>query len=321
MNKYRHIRILPIPNGDTLPGSLLDDLRVEKTSKSLDLLINYHALRQLTPPQLVEQDDLPHERICGEYYACQLRFRGITNLVQIGLYRDVRSIPPDHAARSLRGFFHWRTSDGKIECILLNASDEPADLQFSACSCIAEECAADISQSVEIVRDWSSSPQLPARLVPNPLTLHRRFGGDPVTFYLEGKKITRRLFIGGLEIQPRTRPQVGAVLNLGEEPSNWASGVLPTSDRWAKKGEGRQGMTVADITAEAGWVIERLYAGQRVLVHCWAGMNRSATIVCAVLILLEGLSAEDALQRVREKHPWARPDSHHWLMLRWLAKK
>jgi len=49
-----------------------------------------------------------------------------------------------------------------------------------------------------------------------------------------------------------------------------------------------------------------------------AGMNRSTTICCAVLILLEGLSAEAALERVREHHPWARPDSHHWLTLRWL---
>jgi hypothetical protein len=62
-----------------------------------------------------------------------------------------------------------------------------------------------------------------------------------------------------------------------------------------------------------------LRAGQRVLAHCVAGLNRSVTIGCAALILLEGLSAEAALERVREHHPWARPDSHHWLMLRWLA--
>jgi protein-tyrosine phosphatase len=78
-------------------------------------------------------------------------------------------------------------------------------------------------------------------------------------------------------------------------------------------------MGAHEIVDEARWVIERLQAGRRVLVHCAAGMNRSATICCAVLILLEGLSAEAALERVREHHPWARPDSHHWLALRWLA--
>ena len=78
-------------------------------------------------------------------------------------------------------------------------------------------------------------------------------------------------------------------------------------------------MRVAEIMAESRWVIERLKAGKRVLVHCAAGMNRSATICCGVLITLEGLTAEDALERVRRHHPWARPDPFHWLNLRWLA--
>ena len=80
-------------------------------------------------------------------------------------------------------------------------------------------------------------------------------------------------------------------------------------------------MNAEVIREEANWVIERLKKNQRVLVHCAAGMNRSSTICCAVLILLEGLTAEDALQRVREHHPWAKPDAHHWLALRWLEKQ
>ena len=118
----------------------------------------------------------------------------------------------------------------------------------------------------------------------------------------------------------RRRPDVQLVLNVGEEPSRWtATTPLNPADRWDNKGEGSDGMDVSEITEEARWVIERLQAGQRVLVHCAAGMNRSAAICCAVLILLEGLSAEAALERVREHHPWARPDSHHWLVVRWLA--
>ena len=80
-------------------------------------------------------------------------------------------------------------------------------------------------------------------------------------------------------------------------------------------------MSLEVICEEAQWVIERLSKKQRVLVHCVAGMNRSSTICCAVLILLEGLTAEQALERVREHHPWARPDSRHWLKLRWLAQQ
>jgi protein-tyrosine phosphatase len=79
-------------------------------------------------------------------------------------------------------------------------------------------------------------------------------------------------------------------------------------------------MSPDEIRFEAEWVIERLKAEKRVLVHCVAGMNRSSTICCAILMMLEELTAEQALARVREHHPWARPDSHHWLALRWLVE-
>jgi protein-tyrosine phosphatase len=114
---------------------------------------------------------------------------------------------------------------------------------------------------------------------------------------------------------------VDAVLNLGEEASLWVKGTqIHQNDRAINRGEGSSGMAVPEICEEAQWVIERLEQNQRVLVHCVAGMNRSVTIGCAVLMLLEGLSAQAALERVRQHHPWARPDSHHWLALRWLEK-
>lgn len=111
------------------------------------------------------------------------------------------------------------------------------------------------------------------------------------------------------------------MFNVGEKPSNWVKdNQIDSQDRWDNKGEGPKGMSVDVIREEANWVIERLRKSQRVLIHCVAGMNRSSTICCATLILLEGLTAEQALERVREHHPWARPDSNHWLKLRWLAK-
>jgi hypothetical protein len=131
----------------------------------------------------------------------------------------------------------------------------------------------------------------------------------------------RRLFIGGLDNQSKHRPDVSVVLNLAEDASLWALDGSPHPlDRWAKKGEGSKGMTVRELAEEADWVITHLKnKRERVLVHCSAGMNRSSSVCCAVLIRLEGLSAEAALERVREHHPWARPDPRHWLALRWLA--
>jgi UDP-N-acetylmuramyl pentapeptide synthase len=125
-----------------------------------------------------------------------------------------------------------------------------------------------------------------------------------------------------VETQTRQRPpEINAVLNLGEEASIWAKSAEPNADdRWVNKGEGKEGMTIPEIRGEANWVIERLKAGKTVLVHCVAGMNRSAAICCATVMLTEGLAAEEALARVREHHPWSRPDPNHWLKLRWLAQ-
>jgi hypothetical protein len=136
---------------------------------------------------------------------------------------------------------------------------------------------------------------------------------------VNGKTRHHKLFVGERGIQPKHRPHVDAVLNLGEEPSRWVKEPkVHPNDRAINRGEGADGMTVIEICEEAQWVIERLEQNQRVLVHCVAGMNRSTTVCCAVLMLLEGLTAEAALERVRQHHPWARPDSHHWLALRWL---
>ena len=141
-----------------------------------------------------------------------------------------------------------------------------------------------------------------------------------VSICLDGRNYHQRLFIGGVDLQEDRRPDVQFVLNLGEDASKWVGdeGLHP-DDRWVNKGEGVHGMSVAEIIEESGWVVERLSAGKRVLVHCLAGMNRSATICCGVLILLEDLTAEAALERVRQQHPWARPDPFHWINLRWLA--
>jgi hypothetical protein len=176
-------------------------------------------------------------------------------------------------------------------------------------------------QKVELTRNWSPAPASPPRRIPDPIWFHQHYGGDPIAVRLDGRFYHRRLFIGGVDIQPAQRPDVYAVLNLGEKPSRWANALLSLpADRWAAKGEGSEGMGAQERAEEAGWVVERLQAGQRVLVHCSAGLNRSSTVCCATLILLEKLTAEAALERVRAHHPWAWPDSHYWLQLRWLAQ-
>jgi hypothetical protein len=270
----------------------------------------------LAPPELISLNDQPHERLHGEYVPRRLCCRRVGWIQSRGVFTHFSDIPFDADARLLEGMLCWRNPlDGDNYCLLFDHADAGSGLLFSARDGISEERSGPV-EPIEIVRDWSSPPLLPARLVPKPQRLHRRYGGDPITIHLNGRAFTRRLFIGSMEHQTDQRPDVDAVLNLSEDANRWP---LTAADRRAEKGEGSLGMDVAEIKAEAQWVIDRLQAGQRVLVHCSAGFNRSTTICCAALRQVERLSAEDALNRVREHHPWARPDSHHWLRLRWLT--
>jgi len=62
---------------------------------------------------------------------------------------------------------------------------------------------------------------------------------------------------------------------------------------------------LATRTATA-WLDE----GERVYVHCRAGMQRSATIAAALVMLRDGLDLPQALERIRACKPSANPLSH-----------
>ncbi len=310
-----HARILEFPYARSLVNAHLDDLYEEAHGKRRELIFDYRELRLLAPPELIAIDDRPHEHLRGEYVPRRLRFHGPRWIKSSGIFAQLKEVPSDSEQRQLEGLLCWRSPDDVEYCLLLDHADASSGFLFSARDCVSEERAGS-AEPVEIVRDWSSPPLLPARLVPKPLRLHQRYGGDPIAIHLNSRVLHRQLFIGGMEYQSDQRPDVHAVLNLSEDENRWP---LTAADRRTQKGEGPQGMDLAEIVDEAQWVIDRLQAGRRVLVHCSAGFNRSVTVCCAVLMQLENLSAEEALMRVREHHPWARPDSHHWLRLRWMA--
>jgi hypothetical protein len=310
-----HPRIIQYPFAAGLQGARLESYREEMRGKRLEIVIDYQAFERHSS-ELSRPDGKIIERVTGQFVPSRVRFSGVLELKN-GEY--FKNIPED--ARTLGDLFSWRQTDrDDVFHMLIPKSAEAPDLTFFAHRANHERLPA-APTPVSLERDWCPPPSMPAGLVPMPRAVHARFGGDPVTVWIGSRPSRRALFIGGTDIQPATRPSVDFVLNLGEEPSKWAvNGATHPGDRWDNKGEGSAGMSVEIIRQEAEWVIERLRAGQRGLVHCVAGMNRSSTIYCAVLIFLEGLSAEAALARVRETHPWARPDSRHWLALRWLAQ-
>ncbi|MBN2503553.1 MAG: dual specificity protein phosphatase family protein [Anaerolineales bacterium] len=313
--------IPPFPYYWSIAGGRLVAFTESAVGGEQEFILDYEELQFSAPPKLDQCNGQPCEHIRGHYHPKRLRFNDIYWIKISGLYDDLDTLPMDHAARSLRGMLHWRKSDKEPLYVLANGSVEPAALVISADSCMQEDRPGPV-EAVAYTRNWSPAPPLPAGAMPDMDFFRQRYGGDPVSIHLHNREHPERLFIGGIDIQEEARPLVDAVLNLSENPSRWVvDEQIDGRDRWATKGEGPIGMTVEDIRAEAEWVVERLRAGQRVLVHCSAGMNRSVTIGCAALMMLEGLSAEDALARIHQNRPWARPDSHHWLALRWLAEE
>jgi len=79
------------------------------------------------------------------------------------------------------------------------------------------------------------------------------------------------------------------------------------------------GNLLADhIEHAATTVLAWLDAGERVYVHCRAGMQRSAVVATAIVALHEGLDPLEALRRVRERNPQANPLAHQRRdLLRW----
>jgi len=312
-----HARIVQHPLAASIQGALLDSYEEKQCGGQLHLTLNIRGL-EVASSELFGRKGILHERVRGRYIPAAIRFSGVAELKSGRFYTNLASLPRNDPTRTINGLLAWR-QPGRQEVFYLFFMRSAENLMFFARDATQERFIRG-STPVTLERDWSPPPLMPGRLIPRPEALHQRFGGDPVTIKVNGQVRHQKLFIGGTDIQPKHRPQVDAVLNLGEKPSRWVkSGILHPGDRAENKGEGPQGMSIDEICEEANWVIARLRKNESVLVHCAAGMNRSATICCAALMLMEGLGAEEALQRVREHHPWARPDSYHWLKLRWMA--
>ena len=72
------------------------------------------------------------------------------------------------------------------------------------------------------------------------------------------------------------------------------------------------------VRTVSAWLEE----GERVYVHCRAGMQRSATVAAAIVAVHEGVEPLDALDRVRERNPRANPLAHQRKdLLRWWEKR
>jgi len=306
-------RIIKHPFAELMQGARLDSF--EQNGNEVRMTVQ--GFKTLDS-ELFERDGIIMERVTGRHIPLDITFSNVYQMKESKFLNDLEQYALDDPSRII-GFMHSWIMPG-MDDIFHILSLVKAGTNFFASSVTHTQGEAGEPFTVE--RDWSPSPPMPEGDVPQPYDIYDQFGGDPVTFKLNKNEIENKLFVGGIENQPETRPdKINAVLNIGEKPSVWVKDdTLHPNDRTVEKGEGSKGMSPEEIRKEADWVIDHLQKDESVLVHCVAGMNRSTTITCAVLMQLEGLTAMQALQRVYEHHPWAKPDSHHWLMLRWLEK-
>jgi hypothetical protein len=317
---FRRSRIFAFPHDETLFDSRLDLIYEEPARRGSDIVFALRVFRPLDTPEARTVDGVPHEWVRGEYLPVRLRFSRASWLWRTGPFERFNSLPDDHGARRVFSIPHTRHPDIGESYVVSTDSCEAGTMGLRARGCTLEPADGE-PHVMELLRRWARTPPSPAGQLPHRIALYYRYGGDPITIRLGGRVFHSRLFIGGLHHQRDTRPNVDAVLNLCGIENAWSARLgRCADDRVLRKGEGRDGMSAEELLAEATWVVERLRAGQRVLVHCFAGYNRSSTVCCASLMLLEGLSPEAALARVREHHPMAYPDPYYWFVLQWLAR-
>lgn len=310
------IRNYPFPYHDNLFDARLVAIREEPATSEQhagDILLDFEAFHLLKTPRPYGSPLWPEEWVEGEYIPQTLRLKNASWVQRSPILEHLDQAPPEHGVRRMLGVLHWRAF--KLGKIILIFTQEPVDFILRAEEFSLEEREGE-PRPYAFARRWANTPPHPAGLVPERAKTLRQYNGDPITVALGNRRYRYRLFIGGVRHQGDTRPDVDAVLNLCELDNPWvAQAGRHLNDRFVCKGEMAIGMDMSDLLAEGRWVAERLRAGQRVLVHCYAGVNRSATVCCAALMLLEGLSATEALARVRENHPSCRPDPYHWFLL------
>ncbi len=124
---------------------------------------------------------------------------------------------------------------------------------------------------------------------------------------------------------------VTAVFNLVQDVEyEQAGGRDACAAALAQAGIGEQRVEVVDygnllpehIELAVATVLAWLEEGERVYVHCRAGMQRSATVAAAIVALHEDVEPLEALKRVRERNPRANPLSHQRQdLLRWWEQR
>lgn len=128
---------------------------------------------------------------------------------------------------------------------------------------------------------------------------------------LAGAGITRILnLVQDVEYDPGAREVcVAALADAGIE--EWRAELIDFG-----------GLEAQRLESAAQMIMRWLDSGERVYVHCRAGWQRSATVVAAVISLVEGVTPRESLELLRERKPTAQPLDHQRAdLLEWWERR